>query len=360
MFSAALALASSNSASEVEAAAPRQESAPETGSELKPANPFQGIFEALKRCPLIAVGERHMLQEMHDFLTALLFHPELPGKINDIVVEFGNAQYQDVADRFILRNEPVANADLAQIWRHTVGGGVLWDAPVYAQFFRNVRAVNWMQPPERRIRVLLGDPPFDHRKVRSAADKKYVFSVSSQRDPHYAGVVEKEVLSKGRRAILIAGGGHLLRGVRNDRTGQPNAATVLEKDHPGKLFVIDPLMLPPRGTGEDKRTPRELAIAGWPRPSLALLAGTWLAETPGPMAHRAISPAAKRFGAQADAVLYLGPSELLTASRPEPALYLSGEYAEELKRLKQIATQLGVNANLDGRVIAEAGPRFFR
>ena len=37
-----------------------------------------------------------------------------------------------------------------------------------------------------------------------------------QRDAHYAGVVEREVLAKGGRALLIAGDGHLLRGLTAD------------------------------------------------------------------------------------------------------------------------------------------------
>jgi hypothetical protein len=79
--------------------------------------------------------------------------------LTDIVVEFGNALHQDIADRFILEGKPVADADLQKIWRHTIGGNVLWDAPVYAQFFRSVRAVNALRPPKQRLRVLLGDPP---------------------------------------------------------------------------------------------------------------------------------------------------------------------------------------------------------
>src|SRR5207237_598693 len=84
----------------------------------------------------------------------------------------------------LLGAQPVANADLAQIWRFTIGGGVDWDAPVYEQFFRAVRAVNWMRPPSRRLRVLLGDPPFDYRRVRGVADKGYVLAMMEQRDAH--------------------------------------------------------------------------------------------------------------------------------------------------------------------------------
>jgi hypothetical protein len=109
---------------------------------------------------LVGLCEAHLLQEEHDFFGALLRQRTLPSLINDIVVEFGNALYQPIADRFILGDEPVANAVLHQIWRNTTisGGNPGWDAPVYEQFFRTVRAVNWSLPPSRRIRVLLGDP----------------------------------------------------------------------------------------------------------------------------------------------------------------------------------------------------------
>src|SRR5262249_32075508 len=158
-----------------------------------------------------------------DFLTALLFHPDLPQQLTDVVVEFGNARYQELADRFVLECRPVVDTELQQIWRHTVGGGGLWDAPAYGQFFRTVRPVHWQREPERRLRVLLGDPPSDPGRVRGAAEKEYVLGLIRQRDAHYAGLVEREVFAKGRRALLIAGSGHLLRGIQ-DNFKQPNAA----------------------------------------------------------------------------------------------------------------------------------------
>ena len=120
---------------------------------LKPLDAVQTMFTVLGQFPLVALAERHTLQEWHDFVTALLFHPDLPGKITDIVVEFGNSRYQDLADRFVLECRPVANVELRQIWRQI--GDPSWNAPVYEQFFHTVRAINWMQPPTRRIRVLL-------------------------------------------------------------------------------------------------------------------------------------------------------------------------------------------------------------
>ncbi len=343
--------------------------AAESGSVLQPHDAIGSILSAMDRFPLVALGERHLLQEAHDVFTALLRHPALPGKIDDIVVEFGNALYQDVVDRFVVRGLPVARADLAQVWRFTIGGEVIWDAPIYEQFFHTIRAVNWMLPPARRIRVLLGDPPFDHRKVRSDAEKGYVMAAQSARDAHFAGVVEQDVLRKGRRALLIAGSDHVLRGLRAHEGAQGmNAATRLVQRHPGALYIIDLLVLPP-GPQQDPLLERaRAAVAGWPRPAVASLTGTWLGATTQSVepwvnsaAYLAATPSAVRYGAQADAILYVGPGEQLTASQADPSLYQSGAYAAELRRLSRAYTQAGYPTNYvaDGLAHAQAGPGWF-
>src|SRR5579875_91042 len=53
------------------------------GSKLAPRDAFDGLLAALRRYPLVAMTERHMLQEWHDLITALLTHPALPGAIDD-------------------------------------------------------------------------------------------------------------------------------------------------------------------------------------------------------------------------------------------------------------------------------------
>lgn len=345
--------------------------APAAGADLRPGNAVAGILAATERYPLVAITERHTLQEWHDAISALLFHPDLPGKINDIAVEFGNAAYQDLADRFVLSDRPVANADLEQIWRQI--GDPTWNAPVYARFFRNVRAVNWALPPARRIRVLLGQPPITMNQVLARpADRALVnsFIASTPMNAHYAEVVEREVLAKGRRALLIAGGGHTLRGLRDDNNPrQLNAATRLARRHPGTLFVVDLLILPP-GQQQDALARRvQAAVARWPRPSLAHLAGTWLGATTAAappwinaMAYRAVNAASIRYEAQADAILYLGPGETLTASRSDPAIYHWGAYAQQLRRLGPIVSPAAgghVDLIAMGLPGAQAGPSWF-
>lgn len=312
----------------------------------RPQPAIQALFDAMEKYPLVGLGEVHALQEQHDFIQALLHHPALPGKINDLVVEFGNARYQDVMDRFIA-GQPVANAELRQVWRNTTisGANPVWDAPVYEQFFRTVRAANMMLPPAQRLRVLLGDPPIDWTRVQRKEDW---LAFALQRDAHFAAVVEREVLPKQRRALLIAGTGHLMHGLRGE--GDPNQppdsapfnmATQIEQRHPHSLFTTDVLIVPPAD-----KSARARLIASWERPTLITLADTWLgAETLPDTTHSTPTTRARLF----DATLYLGTGETLTASRPDPSLYQGGAYAAELQRRGNMLVSWGIQ---DGKPLA--------
>lgn len=241
------------------------------GAELERLDAVDAVVEATSQYPLVALGEFHQMQEWHDFMAALLRRREFTENVDDIVVEFGNALYQDVADRFVVELETVAFTELSQIWRNA--GSVLWDAPVYAQFFRNVRAVNEKLPRERRLRILLGNPEVDYGAIRSAADTREL-KKGDRGDAFYADVVEREVIAKDRRAVLIYGADHLRRGVHaNTGPDDPNAATLLEREYPGQLFIVYPLPYE-----YDAELGREIedVLASWPGSSLAYVDDTWL------------------------------------------------------------------------------------
>lgn len=360
MCSSTLSRRSLLRASAAVAAAPaRLAAAPATRTTpgaLQPRDALPTLLDAFTTYSLVALGEHHYLQEFHDLLAALIFHPDLPGRVNDVVVEFGNALYQDVADRFVVAGEVVANTELEPVWRNTIGGGPLWDAPVYGHFFRNVRAVNWMLPPERRIRVLLGDPAIDFSTLQRDTPTTAI-PTEGQRDPFYASVVEREVLAKGRKALLIAGYPHLRRGLHaNDGPNQPNAATLLSQQHPGSLFAVDVLPLNPGWAADDVIHRTQTEFAAWPRPSIALVAGTWLGGQP--MPNRAIDPNSV-YQEQVDAVLWLGLDPSLTASRADPAIYRCGDYAAELHHRDEVLSQIEgqpVDFIADGLKLAQSGP----
>jgi hypothetical protein len=288
-------------------------------------------------------------------MAELLRRPEFADNVDDVVVEFGNALCQDVADRFILDLEPVTFPELSPMWRNTLGGGVLWDAPVYEQFFRNVRSVNEGLPREQRIRVLLGDPDLDYSQVRSASDRAEL-DKEYERDVFYANVVKREVIAKGRRAVLISGADHLRLGVSSNVGPQPNFATLLAREQEGELFIFYPL---PYVHDQRVADRVEAALEDWPRPSVALLDGTWLGAQE--LEYRAIEPGST-FGDQVDAVMWFAPQDVLTASRPDPAIYQAGDYAAELQRRSRIYTEYfdePVDYIAEGKRLATAGSRLY-
>jgi hypothetical protein len=310
------------------------------GADPVPVDGVAGVLAAFASFPLVAVGETHQVQEELDFLTALLHHPGFPETVDDVVVEFGNALHQPLVDRFVA-GEPVAAAELRPVWRDVVGAphGLL-DAPVYEQFLRTVRAVNRRQPAGRRLRVLLGDPPVDWARAQRTED---VRPWLGRRDEHYADVVAREVLDRGRRALLIAGAGHFFR-ISEFDPADGVVVQRLERRHPGATFVV----LPHCGFAETAEfSALEARLAGWPLESLAHLAGTWLgavdardllgADTVaewGGFVGRDGRPVERVTLAElVDAYLYLGPRASLTVSAPNPAIYRGDPaYLAELRR----------------------------
>jgi hypothetical protein len=284
------------------------------------------VLEALTTHQLVGIGEAEGLQNHHDVLQALITDPRLPELVNDIVVEFGNARYQNTIDRFIA-GHPVDNAQLRQVWRNTTQSPLnTWDSPVYEQFYRTVRAANWTLPAAKQMRVLLGDPPIDWSKIRNLSQLR---GFGSQRDTHAASVVKTEVLDKNRRALICYGWGHLVHG--------GSLVGLIERQTNERVYtIVDlvPLAGDPGGLAS--------TLAAYPRNSVIPTAGTWLGALDAglmpPSLNGGIHTAPTNpwcgttLGTVIDAGLYEGQPTELTASWPNPAIYLDPTYWTELKR----------------------------
>ncbi|MGH9769359.1 MAG: hypothetical protein ACREAB_18195 [Blastocatellia bacterium] len=308
--------------------------------EPKPADAFDGIVKAFDKFPIVALAEVHRLQEEADFIAQLIRRPDFSAKVNMIVVEFGNALYQDVIDRYVAGQE-VPHTELRQVWRNTTQFFV-WDAAIYEQFFANVRAVNQTLPAARRLRVLLGDPPIDWNKVQTRED------ATPFRDRLAREVVEQEVLTKNRKALIIYGGAHIMR--------NKGGISLIEQKYPQSMFIVKPYF----GFLErnDELEPR---LAAWPKPSLALVKGTWLGALDGSLFMRVSMIRVTKEGTRTgpsnpfagtkleelvDAYLYLGPSDSLTTSAIPPETYQDEAYVKELKRRYVIAHGRELNPEL--------------
>ena len=135
-----------------------------------PVEPVGAILDAFRSHDLVGLGNVEGGNEQsHAFQLSLIRDPRFGATVNDIVVEFGNARYQDIMDRFV-GGEEVPYDSLRQVWQNTTQVEYEWDLPIYEDFFRTVRAVNASLSRTRQLRVLLGDPPIDWEQVHSPRD----------------------------------------------------------------------------------------------------------------------------------------------------------------------------------------------
>ena len=246
---------------------------PPAAQALIPSNPVDAIVAAFERRPLVALAEAHGLQEEHDLIARLIRDPRFADAASTIVIEWANTLYQPTIDRYI-RGEDVPLQELRLAWRNTgFSPFAPWDAPVYERFFTVVKDVYLGRPPERRLRVVAADPPVDWSK---APDVIKETKARHPRDEHFHQVIEREVLSQSRKALLLFGGGHLYRHWWNpfsdDRRPQ-NLIDFLEQGGRAQVFVVMVHAYVERHASLEKR------VAAWPKPSLVQLKGTWLGET---------------------------------------------------------------------------------
>jgi Haem-binding uptake, Tiki superfamily, ChaN len=245
----------------------------------------EAVVSAAKNDRVVLLGEIHQWPEEHRFFRELVADPALRDVVDDVVVEFGNARFQPIVDAYI-RGDSVDRGQLSRAWTHTTQDTV-WLAPDYAAFFQAIREQNRRHGPERQLRVVLGDPPIRRR------DPATLDFWVLQREIHFAYVVQREVIARGRRALVIAGVGHVLRRAAPHPTlanllegrvaCSPDPAAVaaginwcddLERFPPVHVRVVVPHV------GFDDLPDLERKLESEPRPSTGSIEGTWLAELP--------------------------------------------------------------------------------
>jgi hypothetical protein len=302
-----------------------------TGSEPIPKPAIPAILAAFDKYEVVAMPEAHGLKDMDDFIFALIRNPEFPKQLNDIAIECGNSLYQPVLDRYIA-GEDVPFIEVRKVWRNTTQPACGMSG-FFEQFFPLVRAINLRLASENRLRVLACDPPIDWDQVKSFQDG---FKFFAHRDESIAAVMEKEVLSKHRKALMLFGTFHLMH-----TPGAKNAVSIYEKDYPNRTFVISDfgIVHAPPIISE--------AFVAWPVPSLALAKGTWLGVLDlthfyEPMTtihdgdcavHREFPKHLQKPMADlVDAFLYLGPLDLELKEQVPADIALDVDYRRELQR----------------------------
>jgi hypothetical protein len=307
---------------------------------LKPAVPvdaISGILHAFRSHRVVALAEgRHASEQGHRFRLALIRDPRFATIVNDIVVESGTAQYQDLLDRFIGGDE-VPNDQLRHVWQDTAQTMAVWDHAIYEDFFRAVREVNATLPRARQLRVLLGGQPFDWSRVQTRED--YERESVGFADDFVVRVIEREVLRKGRRALVVYGGGHLHRTSPSSIVGRLEANGT-------RVYSIGGSEI-----GDAARV--DEVVATWPRPSVVSVRGTAFGAVDydfwfgGPAQPPHLRPAEQ----DVDALLYLGPPASTTLAPYGAALCGDPAYLET--RMSRIRLRSGENEALNVRRACE-------
>jgi hypothetical protein len=275
---------------------------------------------------LIQLGEYHRSLQIHAFIQQMLRDPRFVCRVDDVVVEFGNSRLQKLADTYA-SGGALTETQIASMYRET-SVPLTWNTPVYRAVYDTVRDINRAHLCAHPVRLVLGDGPLDWSKVETAKD----LEAFADRDTAMADTVEREVSAKHHHAFLITGEFHAEKKT-NDETDGLRTAQIVEKRHPGSLFVIVTVPSPDAAT----------ALKMGPAPSFKAAHGSDIEKKPFAMTKEnwtAATPARPdgfTIGDVVDGVLYVGGNSSLF---PSPEIYLDAAYAKELRRRAAIVREM--------------------
>jgi hypothetical protein len=328
----------------------------------EPAIP--AILKAFETFEVVAMPAAHGDKDIDDFILSLIRDPRFSASVNDIVVECGNVRYQPILDRYIA-GEDVPFTEVQHVWRDTTVQQMCGASGFYEQLYPLVRSLNQHLPATSRLRIVAADPPIDWSKVRSYEDLTPFFD----RDGSIASVMESEVLSKHRKALMLFGIFHLLHG---GGPGEGDAVTRYERHYPGRTFVIGGFGY----YGADNEALGDVDAPGGVWPSILRTKNSRLGSLgldsflPSPITTDKDCNVSEAFGGkpsktiadQFDAFLYLGPlrSQL---TEPLPAdIALDRSYRSEWLRRMKLAGMPGPSTpeEMDAGIVASAADPILR
>jgi hypothetical protein len=164
------------------------------GKDPKPEEATKAILAAFDKYEVVGMPAAHGGKDLDDLILRLVRDASFPDKVNDIFVECGNSLYQRTLDRYI-SGDDVPLAEVRRVWRDTAQS-MYSVSGFYEILFPLVRRINERLSPERKLRMLAGDPALDWSKVKNQSE------VMLDRDANIAAVMEKEVFVKHRKALI--------------------------------------------------------------------------------------------------------------------------------------------------------------
>jgi hypothetical protein len=321
---------------------------------VRPA--IDGILAAFEKHPLVGLGDIHNMAQQEDFFVTLIRDPRFAKEVGNVVVEFGASTHQDILDRYV-NGGNVSYAELRSVWSDVVGWVPTVTGLGYVNFFVQVRTTNLTLPPEQRVRVWLGEPAIDWSKVKTQEDFN---PVMSQRDSYPAAIIKREILAKGKKALVIYGAGHFDMPDMPAQFAIRSLQNLVEDDYPDAFFIVLPywgfiekacsaafeqtyrdwptpvLAFPVRGSTLEDALRKPGCHASPPFNAVINLPNKTEAEVAEIRAKIAMAEENMLSGMNGDALLYLGPASALTRTPQEPSIYLDAVYRAEINRRNQI------------------------
>jgi hypothetical protein len=312
----------------------------------KPEDATSAMMQLLDKHNIVMFGEIHSSKQEYEWLCKLVRTTGFADHLDDIVVEFGNALYQKDVDRYI-NGEDVSFEQVRKAWRNTIGS-IPPVSPVYGWLYQAVRNANLQDHGKHKIRLLMGSPPGDWDKIKTAQD---LAPYDSQREQWYLHVVKDEVLARHHRALLIMGSMHFLRG--SDQAlqdelliQQHKPVPPLDRSRVGPGYIerelraagADPYLAVMGTDVVDDHGNVDPRIESWPTPALIAVQGNWLGDMPAqPVVSGGHAPATPLTVAdQTDAIVYVAPCSVLTFVNSSPAELDGTAYGKEMVRRNTI------------------------
>lgn len=296
------------------------------------------LANQFKSRSVILLGEQHQNTSYHLMLESLLRDPVFVCNVDDVMLESGNSLYQDIADRFT-SGKDVTRADKVKIWRNTTQW-LVWDSPVYEAILDTVREVNESGMCAHPVRVLLGEPPIDWDKVQTAQD----YEQFADRDQSYLDILEKEVISRDRKALFIVGRTHTQKAAATEIIETSNmVGTMLDQKFPLAAMSVWTVSDPESAAKWALRQNVLRLISGTDVGSQSF--GSFFGNTFGqitvngekvwkPMSELDWPPAQEVI----DALLYVGDNDSTIGA--DPAIYQDPDYQVELRRRAAILEEV--------------------
>jgi hypothetical protein len=306
------------------------------------------VIDQFKEFDLLGLGEQHGSLADADLRVAVVRQKEFPARAGNVVVEGLNSLYQEDIDRYI-QGDDVPKEHLQRAWRDTTQ---VFANPVMLtaseQFLSEIRSINLHLPPRLRIHVIAADPPINWAMIQS---REQFLPFLRNRVDFAAEVIEREILQKQKKALLVFGLGHLMRNQQIKTTEgfiplSPTLVGLLDSNSPGRLWVVVPCR---SSTGPNSATltarihnakfPALIRLKGTPSGSLdpneyLLPHSSLLLGAPPPPFH--MFRDGLEMAAVADACIYRG-SATDGLVIPASAYGADKSYDKEVDRRRQIA-----------------------